>query len=47
MDVYKFSISAINIVNISMMRKILKLRTSSKKYFETGRIMNYISVDTQ
>ena len=36
-----------NIVNLSMMQKILLLGTSSKKYFETGRIMNYLTVDTQ
>lgn len=46
-DIFQISIDVINLTNISMMQKIIKLGTSSKKYFETGRIMNYITVDTQ
>lgn len=47
LDIFKVGIIAINIVNISILRKILALRTSSKKYFDVGRLMNYITVDTQ
>lgn len=28
-----------------MIKKIMKLSTSAKKYFEGGRIMNFITVD--
>ncbi len=46
-NVFKSAIAIINIINIQMMNKILSLSTSSKKYYEAGRIMNFITVDTQ
>jgi hypothetical protein len=46
-NVFKSSIAIMNIINIQMMNKILSLGTSSKKYYETGRIMNFITVDSQ
>ncbi|KRX00810.1 P-loop containing nucleoside triphosphate hydrolase [Pseudocohnilembus persalinus] len=42
-----FTIQLQNGVNSALLEKIFRLSSSSKKYFESGKIMNFLTVDRQ
>lgn len=42
-----FMSASLNGFNGILIEKILKLSTPAKKYFDTGKIMNFITIDQQ